>query len=69
MTRRGIAAVLPPEEEEEESADDASDAEDEIEGELVAESVVDDGGEGVVTDGEEPVRAAVSETSAGDDRR
>lgn len=53
MTRRGIAAVLPPE------------AEDELE-ELVEE--IDEADEDDVTDGEEPVRSVVSETSAGDDR-
>ncbi len=53
MTRRGIAAVLPPE------------AEDELE-ELVEE--IDEADEDDVTDGEEPVRSAVSEGSAGDDR-
>jgi preprotein translocase subunit YajC len=65
MTRRGIAAVLPPDEAEEEPADAD---EDEVDGELVAESEVD-GDEGAVTDGEEAVRTAVGEASPGDDPR
>jgi preprotein translocase subunit YajC len=59
MTRRGIAAVLPPEEEDDEV----------VEGELAADDDADDGDEEAVTDGEEAVRSAVGETSAGDDRR
>jgi preprotein translocase subunit YajC len=71
MTRRGIAAVLPPEEEEEdEEAEDEYDAE-EADDELVAE--VDDsshdGDEGVVTDEEEAVRSGAADGSTGDDRR
>jgi preprotein translocase subunit YajC len=66
MTRRGIAAVLPPEEE----AEDEYDAE-ETADELVAE--VDDsshdGDEGVVTDEEEAVRSGAADGSTGDDRR
>ena len=54
MTRRGIAAVLPPDEDEEE-AEDAEDA---------AEQ--DESG---VTDDEEPVSAAAGDVSAGDERR
>ena len=65
MTRRGIAAVLPPEEDESVEPDE----EDEVEGELVGEASLDDGDEGVVTDGEEGVRAAVAETSTEDDQR
>jgi preprotein translocase subunit YajC len=59
MTRRGIAAVLPPEEDFEDD-DDLDEAED------------DDGGEadeGAVTDGEEAVRSAASDVSNGDERR
>ena len=69
MTRRGIAAVLPPEEEDEEADEDA-DSED-VDGEPVAEADVssENGDEGVVTDGEEAVRSAVADASAGDDRR
>jgi preprotein translocase subunit YajC len=75
MTRRGIAAVLPPEEEEDEEdeedeAEDEQDAE-ETDDELVAE--VDDdshyGDEGAVTDEEEAVRSGAADGSTGDDRR
>ena len=59
MTRRGIAAVLPPE-------DDDDDA---VEGELEAENGSDEADEAAVTDGEEAVRSVVSEASAGDERR
>jgi preprotein translocase subunit YajC len=59
MTRRGIAAVLPPEEE-----DDGV-----VEGELEDEGGTEDADEGAVTDGEEAVRSAVGEAPAGDDRR
>jgi preprotein translocase subunit YajC len=59
MTRRGIAAVLPPE-------DDDDDA---VEGELEAEDGSDEADEAAVTDGEEAVRSVVGEASAGDDRR
>jgi len=59
MTRRGIAAVLPPEEEDD----------DVVEGELERDEDADEGDEGAVTDGEEAVRSGVGEASAGDDRR
>ena len=58
MTRRGIAAVLPPEEEDD----------DDVEGELEDDEDADEGDEGAVTDGEEAVRSAVGEPSAGDGR-
>ena len=58
MTRRGIAAVLPPEEDVED--DDAL---------LEAEDDVDEADEGAVTDGEEAVRSAASDVSNGDERR
>jgi preprotein translocase subunit YajC len=66
MTRRGIAAVLPPEQEEDEEVeeDDAEALADELTTEASA-----DGDEGVVTDGEEAVRAGAAEVSTGDDRR
>ena len=69
MTRRGIAAVLPPEEEdaEDDEVEDVEDAEDESD-ELTAEASAE-GDEGVVTDGEEAVRAGTAEVSTGDDRR
>ena len=59
MTRRGIAAVLPPEEDVEDD-DDLVEAEDED---------VDEADEGAVTDGEEAVRSAASDVSNGDERR
>ena len=59
MTRRGIAAVLPPEEGDDEV----------VEGEFAADDKADNGDEGAVTDGEEAVRSTVGEASAGDDRR
>ena len=72
MTRRGIAAVLPPEEEEEEGAED-EDVEDEDDAEVVDEDPVlqasGNGDESAVTDGEEAVRTAVGDTPAEDDRR
>ena len=60
MTRRGIAAVLPPEEED---ADDA--VEDEFE-DVDADEEPD---EAAVTEGEEAVRAVAGEAPTGDDRR
>ena len=59
MTRRGIAAVLPP---ESEAADEDDDVEEAVEDELDAD-------EAVVTDGEDAVRSAAAEVSTGDDRR
>ena len=58
MTRRGIAAVLPPEEDVEDD-DDLLEAEDDV----------DEADEGAVTDGEEAVRAAVGDAPAEEDRR
>jgi preprotein translocase subunit YajC len=83
MTRRGIAAVLPPEEEEEDEEDEAEDEEDEADeaedygdvdeagDEFVAQAddSSHDGDEGAVTDEEEAVRSGVAEGSTGDDRR
>ena len=60
MTRRGIAAVLPPEEDVEDD-DDLLEAEDDDD--------VDEADEGAVTDGEEAVRSAASDVSNGDERR
>jgi len=62
MTRRGIAAVLPPESDEDED-------EDVVEGDLEDAELVDEADEDPVTDGEEAVRAAAGEVPAGDDRR
>jgi preprotein translocase subunit YajC len=59
MTRRGIAAVLPPEEDLEDD-DDLLEAEDDD---------VDEADEGAVTEGEEAVRSAASDVSNGDERR
>jgi len=75
MTRRGIAAVLPPEEDEED-AEDAEDAEDEhyaadedaVDEKPVLEASAN-GDESAVTDGEEAVRAAVGDAPAEEDRR
>ena len=57
MTRRGIAAVLPPEEEHEDVDEDEDEAE------------VEDADEGAVTDGEEAVRSAAGDARSGDGRR
>ena len=59
MTRRGIAAVLPPEEDLEDD-DDLLEAEDDD---------VEEADEGAVTEGEEAVRSAASDVSNGDERR
>ena len=63
MTRRGIAAVLPPERRDED------DDEDVVDGELEDAEALDEADEDPVTDGEEAVRAAAGEVPAGDDRR
>ena len=55
MTRRGIAAVLPPEDEEDEDIEELEDAEEQD--------------ESAVTDGEEAVSAAAGDVSPGEDRR
>jgi preprotein translocase subunit YajC len=72
MTRRGIAAVLPPEEEEEEDeeVEDDEDAEAAVDA-PVAEVANDasNGDEAAVTDGEEAVRSGAADGSTGDDRR
>ena len=60
MTRRGIAAVLPPESDEDEDV---------VDGELEDAELTDEADEDPVTDDEEPVRAAAGEVPAGDDRR
>jgi preprotein translocase subunit YajC len=67
MSRRGIAAVLPPEEDEEddELEDDDPDVVDE---DSVPEASAN-GDESAVTDGEEAVRTAVGDAPAEDDRR
>ena len=69
MTRRGIAAVLPPEEDEdEEDEHDDPDDEDAVDEEPVLEASAN-GDESPVTDGEEAVRAAVGDAPAEEDRR
>jgi preprotein translocase subunit YajC len=70
MTRRGIAAVLPPEEEDEDE-DEQLEGEQEdtdVDEEFVQEASAN-GGESAVTDGEEAVRTAVGDVPAEDDRR
>ena len=69
MTRRGIAAVLPPEEEDEdeELEDDEEDAD--VVDEEAAREASANGDESAVTDGEEAVRTAVGDVPAEDDRR
>jgi preprotein translocase subunit YajC len=64
MTRRGIAAVLPPEADEDDEVVDG-----ELEDAQVLDDVDEDSDEDAVTDGEEAVRAAAGEVPAGDDRR
>jgi preprotein translocase subunit YajC len=59
MTRRGIAAVLPPEDEED----------DDVVEELEDVDADEEPDEAVVTEGEEAVRAVVGDVPAGDDRR
>ena len=67
MTRRGIAAVLPPEEEE---ADDVEEDEDEVvDVDPTPELSAANGDESAVTDGEEAVRTAVGDAPAEEDRR
>jgi preprotein translocase subunit YajC len=58
MTRRGIAAVLPPEDEEDEEDEEVEQLED-----------AEEQDESAVTDGEEAVSAAAGDVSPGEDRR
>ena len=75
MTRRGIAAVLPPEAEDEveeegieaEDADDVDDAGEDVLAEVDGSSR--NGDEAAVTDDEEAVRSNAADASTGDDRR
>ena len=64
MTRRGIAAVLPPEEDEEDVADPMVGEADVVEGE-----VVDEDDEASVTTDEEPVTSEADAGAAAADRR
>ena len=66
MTRRGIAAVLPPEEGE--SEDDEDDEDDDIVDAEVTEDAKTDG-EGLVTTGEEAVTSGADSDPAASDRR
>ena len=69
MTRRGIAAVLPPEEDEENhELEDEEDDADVVDEDSVPEASAN-GDESAVTDGEEAVRTAVGDAPAEDDRR
>jgi preprotein translocase subunit YajC len=68
MTRRGIAAVLPPEEDEVD-AEALDDEDDVVDVEPIAELSSANGDEGAVTEDEEAVRTAVAEAPAEDDRR
>jgi preprotein translocase subunit YajC len=71
MTRRGIAAVLPPEDEEaDEDVDDGEDEIDEDEDLEPAEKLsAANGDESAVTAGEEAVRTVASDAPAEEDRR
>jgi preprotein translocase subunit YajC len=64
MTRRGIAAVLPPDEED---ADDDAEEDEDVESALELSTA--NGDESAVTDGEEAVRTAVADAPAEEDRR
>ena len=70
MTRRGIAAVLPPEkdEEDEEDEDYDADGEDAADDEAVLEASAN-GDESAVTDGEEAVRTGAGDAAAEEHRR
>jgi preprotein translocase subunit YajC len=68
MTRRGIAAVLPPEGDEEDE-DDEEDEEDVVDAEAEDDDALDEPDEAAVTDEEEGVRAVAGEASTGDERR
>jgi preprotein translocase subunit YajC len=68
MTRKGIAAVLPPDEDEEEDEADVEDGVDEaIEDEESVEA--SEKGEALVTTGEEPVTSEVGEDATSAERR
>jgi len=69
MTRRGIAAVLPPEEDEEDGElEDEQDDAVVVDEDFIPEASMN-GDESAVTDGEEAVRTAVGDAPAEDDRR
>ena len=71
MTRRGIAAVLPPEDEEEEEEEDEevdADVEAEVDEALYSEAAEDDD-EALVSADEEPVTSPADADAAAADRR
>ena len=68
MTRRGIAAVLPPEEEEDAEGEDADDEDAEIvDAEPVEEAIPED--EALVTTGEDAVTSGADSDPGASDRR
>ena len=67
MTRRGIAAVLPPEADEEEGEED-EEGEDVIDADFAEDPELDDG-EAAVTVGEEAVTSVVDADAPASDRR
>ena len=69
MTRRGIAAVLPPEEEDEDEELEGDEEDADVVDAESAQEASANGDESAVTDGEEAVRTAVGDTPAEDDRR
>ena len=69
MTRRGIAAVLPPEaDEEDDELEDEEDDADVVDEDSVPEASAN-GDESAVTDGEEAVRTGVGDAAAEEHRR
>jgi len=69
MTRRGIAAVLPPEEEDEDEELEGDEEDADVVDAESAQEASANGDESAVTDGEEAVRTAVGDVPAEDDRR
>ena len=69
MTRRGIAAVLPPEEEDEDEELEGDEEDADVVDAESAQEASANGDESAVTDGEEAVRTAVGDAPAEDDRR
>ena len=69
MTRRGIAAVLPPEEEDEDEELEGDEEDADVVDAESAQEASANGDESAVTDGEEAVRTAVGDVTAEDDRR
>ncbi|MGH3136959.1 MAG: preprotein translocase subunit YajC [Gaiellaceae bacterium] len=72
MTRRGIAAVLPPETDDDEEVED--DEEDVVDADLEADAAddvdeLDETDEAAVTDGEEPVTSEGGADTTADERR